>query len=68
MLSKQNFKQLVELGPLISIDLVLLNQANQVLVGLRKNAPAKNFWFVPGGRVFKNELLAQAFDRSVIAS
>lgn len=36
---------------------------NQILLGQRKNAPAKDYWFVPGGRVQKNETLDAAFLR-----
>lgn len=57
------FKQVVENTPLFAIDLVVVNEQNQVLVGERLNAPAKGFWFVPGGRVFKNESLGKAFKR-----
>lgn len=45
------------------MDLVVLNQQNEVLMGERLNAPAKGAWFVPGGRVYKNETLDQAFQR-----
>jgi len=62
-----DFKQVVECAPLFSIDLVVLNETNQILVGQRLNAPAKDAWFVPGGRVFKNESLDQAFNRTSIA-
>lgn len=63
MLSSEDFKHLVRSAPLFSIDLVVLNQQNQILVGKRKNAPAKGYWFVPGGRVFKGESLVEAFSR-----
>lgn len=63
MLSQRDFKQLIKNAPLFAIDLVLLNDSNQILVGKRNNSPAKDFWFVPGGRVFKNESLEQAFKR-----
>lgn len=63
MLSTDDFKFVVQSVPLLSIDLVLLNEHKQILVGKRKNAPAKGYWFVPGGRVFKNELLVDAFLR-----
>jgi len=35
----------------------------KVLLGLRKNAPAKDTYFVPGGKVWKNELLSHAIHR-----
>ncbi len=63
MLETADFKKLVSLAPLFAIDLVLLNDQQQILLGKRTNSPAKDYWFVPGGRVFKNESLAQAFAR-----
>jgi len=57
------FKQVVENSPLFAIDLFVLNEQNQILVGQRLNAPAKGYWFVPGGRVYKNESLENAFMR-----
>ena len=33
------------------------------MLGLRNNEPAKGFYFVPGGIVFKNETMANAFAR-----
>lgn len=46
--------------PLVSIDLVLSNSRGQLLLGLRNNAPARGCWFTPGGRIRKNEALADA--------
>lgn len=63
MLSQDDFKHLIKTAPLFAIDLVLLNEQGKILVGQRKNAPAKGYWFVPGGRVFKNESLESAFKR-----
>lgn len=63
MLSPEDFKLVVQSAPLFSMDLVVLNEKNQILVGKRKNSPAKGYWFVPGGRVFKSEPLADAFER-----
>lgn len=56
------FKGMIECMPLISIDLVVRCQ-NKVLLGKRINRPAQGFWFVPGGRVRKNETLNDAFNR-----
>jgi colanic acid biosynthesis protein WcaH len=63
MLVLADFKKVVELTPLFAIDLVVINSHNQILVGKRTNAPAKGYWFVPGGRIFKNESLELAFKR-----
>ncbi|CAN8139464.1 GDP-mannose mannosyl hydrolase [uncultured Thiomicrorhabdus sp.] len=63
MLLEKDFKQLIKNAPLFAIDLVIVNEQEQILVGRRKNAPAKDFWFVPGGRVYKNESQEEAFER-----
>lgn len=63
ILSNKNFSKVIELTPLISIDLILKNTIGQVLLGRRLNKPAKDFWFVPGGRIFKNESMINAFRR-----
>ncbi|WP_440054148.1 GDP-mannose mannosyl hydrolase [Pseudoalteromonas sp. T1lg65] len=62
-LDKSTFSTVIESSPLVSIDLVILNQNNQALLGERLNKPAQGSWFVPGGRVLKNESLAEAFKR-----
>ncbi|MEM5537882.1 NUDIX domain-containing protein, partial [Neptuniibacter pectenicola] len=41
----------------------LVPPEGRVLLGKRLNKPAKGFWFVLGGRVLKNERLADAFAR-----
>ena len=57
------FKTIVEHTPLISIDLIIRNEKGEVLLGQRLNRPAKNYWFVPGGRIFKDESFEIAFKR-----
>lgn len=57
------FQQVVDATPLVSIDLVVRDVQGRVLLGLRRNRPARDFWFVPGGRVLKNERLDEAFLR-----
>ena len=63
MLPLENFKNLVRDGVLVAFDLVCYNPEGKVLVGHRTNAPAKDYWFVPGGRIHKNETLSVAFQR-----
>ncbi|MGQ8366786.1 GDP-mannose mannosyl hydrolase [Glaciecola sp. 1036] len=62
-LNEQTFKTVVDSTPLVSIDLVVKNSKRQALLGYRTNRPAQNYWFVPGGRVLKNETLDSAFLR-----
>lgn len=62
-LSTDIFSTVVASTPLISIDLVVQNAQGNVLLGHRVNRPAQGFWFVPGGRILKNESLDTAFLR-----
>jgi colanic acid biosynthesis protein WcaH len=64
-LPDETFKSVIQHTPLISIDLIVRNEQGEVLLGKRVNAPAKGYWFVPGGRVRKNETLDDAFIRLV---
>jgi colanic acid biosynthesis protein WcaH len=64
-LNKDEFAQVVRNTPLVSIDVIIRNPDQCVLVGLRTNEPAKGKWFVPGGVVRKHERLADAFARIV---
>lgn len=57
------FSQVIKITPLVSIDLIIKNHQSQVLLGKRNNSPAQNYWFVPGGRIRKNETFEQAFTR-----
>ena len=47
----------------MSIDLLVMDQRQRILVGLRTNDPARGFWFAPGGRIRKGENFNQAFRR-----
>ena len=62
-LSESTFLTIIESTPLISIDLIIKNQEDQILLGLRNHRPAQGYWFVPGGRIMKNEHLNDAFLR-----
>jgi len=66
-LSQEDFATVVRSTPLISIDLIVENTRGEFLLGKRTNRPAQGFWFVPGGRVQKDEPLAQAFERLTLA-
>ncbi|PXW29171.1 GDP-mannose mannosyl hydrolase [Paraburkholderia caballeronis] len=65
MLSPTEFLDVVRLAPLVSIDLIVVDASGRVLLGQRRNRPARGTWFVPGGRIRKGELLDAAFTRVV---
>lgn len=62
-LPDDDFKKIIQASPLISIDLLVRNEHDEYLFGERLNEPAKNYWFVPGGRILKDETIAQALNR-----
>ncbi|MDZ7819168.1 MAG: GDP-mannose mannosyl hydrolase [Aliarcobacter sp.] len=63
MLDLNTFKTVVDNTPLISIDFIVKNSDNKILLGKRVNEPAKNHLFTLGGRVYKNEKLNDAKKR-----
>lgn len=65
LLSEADFMTVVRLTPLVSIDLIVTDGNRRVLVGRRRNRPAQGTWFVPGGRIAKDESLDAAFRRIV---
>lgn len=62
-LDGNTFETVIDSTPLISIDLVVRNPQGHVLLGYRTNRPAKDHWFVPGGRILKSESMKNAFTR-----
>ena len=64
-LSRNQFSNIVRTTPLISIDFCIL-RGRKILLGKRLNPPAKDFYFVPGGRIFKLERKEKAIQRILI--
>lgn len=62
-LPHHDYVSVVRNTPLISIDLVIEDADGKILLGYRKNNPARDTWFVPGGVIRKNELFIDAFQR-----
>ncbi|MFA5939089.1 MAG: GDP-mannose mannosyl hydrolase [Sinimarinibacterium sp.] len=62
-LPAQDWLDVIARAPLVSIDLIVRDAQQRVLVGLRRNEPAAGTWFVPGGVIRKNETLDAAFAR-----
>lgn len=65
-LSIDDFRFVLHKTNLFALDLIITDSQGRVLLGLRLNAPAKGFWFVPGGRVYLNEKLRSAFERLLL--
>ncbi len=64
-LEAEPFATIVKHTPLVSIDLIVRDASGRILLGMRANRPAQDFWFVPGGRINKNETIEAAFTRLV---
>lgn len=64
-LPPEDFAHVIQHAPLVSIDLIVRKNQGQVLLGKRRNAPAKGYWFVPGGRIYKGEQQAEALRRVI---
>jgi colanic acid biosynthesis protein WcaH len=62
-LNQADFLKVVDHTPLIAIDLIVPDSQGRFLLGQRVNKPAQGSWFVPGGRIRKNESLDTAFTR-----
>ena len=62
-MNTEAFLEVIDRTPLVSIDLILTNGSGEVLLGQRVNRPAQGYWFVPGGRIRKEETLRQAMAR-----
>lgn len=64
-LTPHDFLGVVTHTPLVSIDLIVRDIEGRYLLVRRVNRPAQGFWFVPGGRIRKNESFDEAFARLV---
>ena len=62
-MEEKKILEIVDATPLVSVDLIIESPFQKVLLGKRTNRPAKGFWFVPGGRIVKNETISQALKR-----
>jgi colanic acid biosynthesis protein WcaH len=62
-LDDKRFLEVIDAAPLVAVDLIIKNADGEVLLGKRRNCPAKGFWFVPGGRIRKNERISEAIAR-----
>lgn len=57
------FAGIIAATPLVSIDLIVQNDHGEILLGKRNSRPAMGYWFVPGGRIRKNERTRDALAR-----
>ena len=63
MNSENEYYEIIKNTQIISIDLILVNENNDILLGKRNNEPAKGMFFSPGCRAFKLESFENAISR-----
>jgi len=53
--------------PIVAVDILLFNnEKNKILLFKRANEPVKGIYFSPGGRINKNETIAEAASRKLL--
>ena len=63
MLTSKKFDVIFESTPLVSIALVVRAPEKKILLVKRVNRPAQGYWFVPGGRILKDESVKLTFKK-----
>jgi colanic acid biosynthesis protein WcaH len=65
ILSDIDYKKIMESMPVVCIDCLVQNAAGEFLLIKRKNEPLKGEFWVPGGRLLRNERLEDAVHRKM---
>lgn len=65
-LSPEVYRSLVNISPILCVDLVLRAPNGKYILFKRNNEPLKGRWWVAGGRVFKGESVATACRRKLL--
>lgn len=64
-LPTDEYRKILSTMPIICVDCLVVNDKGEYLLVKRKNEPLKGEYWVPGGRVHKNERLADAVRRKM---
>lgn len=65
IIPSEQYKKIVEVLPILCVDVIIKNSKGEYLLIKRANEPLKDQWWVIGGRVLKGESLEQAAKRKV---
>lgn len=49
------YNKILQVLPIVCVDLLVINEKNEILLLKRKNEPVKGEWWFPGGRVYHGE-------------
>lgn len=65
MIPAEQYKQILDVLPILCVDVVITNSCGEYLLVKRRGEPLKGQWWVIGGRVLKGETVEQAAVRKV---
>ena len=65
MIPKEQYTKIIEVLPVLCVDIIIQNPQGEFLLIKRANEPLKDQWWVIGGRVLKGETLKQAAIRKI---
>lgn len=65
MIPKEKYAEIMEVLPILCVDIIIKNLHDEYLLIKRANEPLKGEWWVIGGRVLKGETLRQAAIRKI---
>jgi colanic acid biosynthesis protein WcaH len=64
-LSAEDYRKFLSTMPIVCVDCLVMNDRGEYLLVKRRNEPLKDEFWVPGGRLHKNERLADAVHRKM---
>lgn len=65
MIPAERYKMILDVMPIVCIDSVIVNANREYLLVKRNNHPLKGEYWLPGGRLLKNETLREAVIRKM---
>ena len=65
ILSHDEYRRIMETMPVVCVDCVVRNEKGEFLLIKRDNEPLKGEYWVPGGRLHRNERLEEAVHRKM---
>jgi colanic acid biosynthesis protein WcaH len=66
MIPLKQYKKVLEVMPILCVDIIVRNMHGEYLLIKRGNEPLKGEWWVIGGRVFKGETMQTAAKRKLL--
>jgi colanic acid biosynthesis protein WcaH len=64
-LPHEEYKKLLSAIPIVCVDCLVVNENEEYLLVKRANPPLKGEYWVPGGRLYKNERMLDAVHRKM---